>query len=189
MSNILRSQSGQALLANVGGNLRRLRLAASLSQSALAQKSGLSRRMIVAIEGGEANISLSSLDRLAAALGVRLTEMVRAPEAPDGRRIEAFAWQGASADSRAVLLGAAPGSRETELWIWSLGEGERYPSEAGSGDWHEMLVVIEGVLAVEAQDGRHEIAPGDFLIFSSAAPYIFANAGTGIVRFLRNVVL
>jgi hypothetical protein len=30
---------------------------------------------------------------------------------------------------------------------------------------------------------------GDFLIFSSAQPYVFANGGVGTVRFVRNVVL
>jgi hypothetical protein len=52
-----------------------------------------------------------------------------------------------------------------------------------------MLFVLEGLLVVEAADGRHEIGRGDFLIFSSAQPYVFANGGGGTVRFVRNVVL
>lgn len=191
MSNILRSQRSAVtgVLSNVAENVRRLRQARGLSQAGLAAASGLSRRMIVAIERDEANVSLSSLDRLAAALGVSLTETIRAPDAPDNRRIETVAWRGFDADSRGVLLGAAPGSRETELWLWSLGEGERYPSEAGSEGWHEMLLVLEGTLVVETADGRHEVPAGDFLIFSSGAPYVFANGGGGSVRFVRNVVL
>jgi transcriptional regulator with XRE-family HTH domain len=191
MGNILHSQGSPRpdLLAHVAGNVRRLRQARGLSQAGLAERSAISRRMIVAIETGEANVSLSSLDRLAAALGVSFAEMVRPPEMPDSRRIAGLAWRGADPDSRAILLGAAPAEREAELWLWSLGEGERYPSEAGSGGWHEMLLVIEGVLLVEAADGRHEIAAGDFLIFSSEAPYVFANGGGGTVRFVRNVVL
>lgn len=192
MSTILRSQSASArpdVLSHVAGNVRRLRQERGLSQSALAERSGISRRMIVAIESDEANVSLSSLDRLAAALGVSLAEAVRPPDAPDSRRIEAVAWRGLDAESRGVLLGAAPGARETELWLWSLGEGERYPSEAGSEGWHEMLLVLEGLLVVETATGVHEVPTGDFLIFSSAAPYVFANGGGGTVRFVRNVVL
>lgn len=192
MGSILRSQSDTSrpdILAHVAGNVRRLRQARGLSQAGLAELSGISRRMIVSIESDEANVSLSSLDRLAAALGVSLSETIRAPDAPDNRRIESVAWRGLSPDSQGVLLGTAPATREAELWLWSLGEGERYPSEAGSDGWHEMLLVIEGLLIVEAADGRREIAAGDFLIFSSAAPYVFANGGGGIVRFLRNVVL
>lgn len=192
MSSILRSQSDTNrpdILAHVAGNVRRLRQARGLSQAGLAELSGISRRMIVSIESDEANISLSTLDRLAAALGASLSETIRAPDAPDGRRIANVAWRGQAPDSQAVLLGTAPATREAELWLWSLGEGERYPSEAGSEGWYEMLLVIEGLLVVEAADGRHEIAAGDFLIFSSAAPYVFANGGGGTVRFVRNVVL
>lgn len=177
------------MLAHVAGNIRRLRQERGLSQAALAQSSGISRRMIVAVEKEEANLSLSSLDRLAAALGVPLSETLRPPGSSDGRRIEALAWCGAHPESRGVLLGSAPASRETELWLWELGEGERYPSEADSGNWHEMLLVIEGRLVVEAADGQREIGAGDFLIFSSDKPYVFANGGGGTVRFVRGVVL
>jgi transcriptional regulator with XRE-family HTH domain len=197
MSSILRSQAAKPdkkaarpdLLAHVAGNVRRLRRARNFSQDNLAERSGMSRRMIVAIERNEANISLSSLDRLAAALGVAFSEVVRPPEVSDNRRIESTAWKGIHPESIGTLLGAAPASREAELWIWSLGEGERYPSEANSGSWHEMLLVIEGLLVVEASDGRHEIPAGDFLIFSSDKPYVFANGGVGTVRYVRNVVL
>ena len=195
MSNIVHSQAGDAsetrpdVLAHVAENLRRLRQERGLSQGALAELSGMSRRMIAAIEGDEANISLSSLDRLAGALGVSLAEMVRAPGAPDNRRIESLAWRGSTSESQAVLLGTAPATREAELWLWSLGEGERYPSEAGSGSWHEMLLVIEGLLMVETAAQSHAIGAGDFLIFSSAQPYVFANGGGGTVRFMRSVVL
>lgn len=191
MSNILHSQAAPRpnVLNHVGANVRRLRQARSLSQAGLTDLSGISRRMIVAIESGEANVSLSTIDRLAAALGASFTEMVRPPDAPDSRRIESLAWRGSAPDSEGILLGAAPATREAELWIWSLGEGERYPSEADSGNWHEMLFVLDGLLVVEAADGRHEIGPGDFLIFSSGQPYVFANGGGGTVRFVRNVVL
>ena len=194
MRNILHRQGDSEaarpdVLAHVAGNVRRLRQARGLSQSGLAELSGISRRMIVAIESSEANVSLSSLDRLAAALGVSLSDTVRPPAAPDNRRIETVVWRGAHPESQAVLLGTAPARRETELWLWSLGEGERYPSEAGSGGWHEMLFVLEGLLVVETADGRLECAAGEFLIFSSGKPYVFANGGGGTVRFVRNVVL
>lgn len=83
---------------------------------------------------------------------------------------------------------AISATRETELWIWTLGEGERYPSEAGSGDWHEMLLILEGTLVVETADCTHEVSAGDFLIFSSGRPYVFANALAESVRFIRSLV-
>ncbi len=190
MSNILPSQSpAGAILSHLSDNVRRLRQAQGLSQQGLADRARLSRRMILAIENQGANVSLSNLDRLAAALGISLSDLIRPADRPDNRRIEAVAWRGSAMESQGVLLGTAPATREAELWLWSLGPGERYDSEAESGNWHEMLLVLEGRLAIESADGRQEIATGDFLIFSSAEPYVFANAGAGTVRFVRNVVL
>jgi transcriptional regulator with XRE-family HTH domain len=177
------------ILANLAANLRRLRREKGLSQARLALDSGVSRRMLAAIEGGATNVSLSVVDRLAAGLGVRFTRLVRAPEASDSRHIAALAWRGATPLSRAELLGAAPGSRETELWLWSLAPGEVYPSEDNSGDWHEMLLVIDGALVVDFGDETRRVDSGDFLVFSSARPYRFVNPGPGRLRFMRNVVL
>lgn len=177
------------ILANLGANLRHLRREKGLSQAQLALESGVSRRMLAAIEGGATNVSLSVVDRLAAGLGVRFTRLVRAPEASDSRHIAALAWRGATALSRAELLGAAPGSRETELWLWSLAPGEVYPSEDNSGDWHEMLLVVDGALVVDFGDEARRVETGDFLVFSSGRPYRFVNPGPGRLRFMRNVVL
>ena len=191
MSSIVHCQDDApaTVLANVAENVRRVRQERELSQAALAERSGISRRMIASVENDEANLSLSSLDRLAAALGTSLAALIREPDRPDNRRIDGLAWQGAQPESRATLLGTAPATREAELWLWSLAEGERYPSESGSGGWHEMLFVLEGVLVIEAADGNHQVNEGDFLIFSSERPYIFANGGLGVVKFIRSVVL
>lgn len=195
MSNIVRSQEGESaerpdVLACVGDNVRHLRQQAGLSQQALADASGLSRRMIVGIESGEANISLSNLDRIAAALGISFSRLVRAPEAEDGTRIRSILWQGETVDSRGTLLGSAPATSEVEMWTWSLAPGERYEGEATeTSGWSEMVYVLEGRLTVEMEDGARQVDAGDFLIFRSPAPYVFVNAETGPLRFIRNIAV
>jgi transcriptional regulator with XRE-family HTH domain len=160
-----------------------------MSQGELAVSAGLSRRMIAAIENGAANVSLTTVDRLAAALGVTFTQMVRPPSARDGAQIEALAWQGKCPGSKAVLLGAAPASRETELWLWSLGPGEIYHSEEGSEHWHEVLFVVRGELTLVRGNNVHVIKPCGFQIFSSGDPYQFQNNGNDLLQFIRSVVL
>ena len=191
MSNILHSQSdsGADILAHLSDNLRTLRRKSGRSQADLAARAGLSRRMIAAIEGGAANVSLSTVDKLATALNVKFTDMVRSPAAPDALRIESVGWRGRLPESEGVLLGAAPGTRETELWQWSLAPGERYASEYGSENWHEMLFGIEGTLTIEMADGLRKLETGAFQIFSSREPYVFFNATTKPVRYIRAIVL
>ncbi|RYM08781.1 XRE family transcriptional regulator [Sphingobium cupriresistens] len=195
MSTILHSQDASAqdqrpdVLAHVAGNVRALRAERGFSQDGLAAQAGVSRRMISGIESGEANVSLSTLDRLAQALGVSFSRLVRPPDMRDNNRIDSLAWRGRNPDSRATLLGTVPAAREAELWTWSLAAGETYPAEADAADWHEMLYVMEGVLTVERKGADPQrVATGDFLIFTSDRPYLFANREAGPVRFVRNVV-
>lgn len=51
-------------------NLKALREAQGLSQESLAGKAGLDRTYISSCERGERNVTLATLDRLSAALGV-----------------------------------------------------------------------------------------------------------------------
>ncbi|QEN90780.1 helix-turn-helix domain-containing protein [Labrys sp. KNU-23] len=176
------------VLVHVGANVRRLRAAAGLSQAALAEASGLSRRLIVAVEAGDANISLANLDRLAGVLGVDFGAIVRDPGQAGNQRVDQLGWRGAHPDSRAAFLGAAPARQAAELWIWSLGPGDRYEALPDAEGWREMLYVIEGGLTVETSDGNEIVAAGDFLIFDSAQSYAYVNTGENIVRFVRNVV-
>ncbi|WP_232834167.1 helix-turn-helix domain-containing protein [Sphingomonas sp. FARSPH] len=153
----------------------------------MATTSGISRRMITNLEGGDTNISLSSLDRLAEALGVDFIAIVSDPNA-SSRRIEQVAWRGRDVTSEAVLLGSVPASREAQLWRWSLAPGERYTAEPDPAGWHEMIVVTEGCLHIELAKGGLMVEAGDFAIYSSAQAYAYVNTGDAPVSFIRNVV-
>ncbi|MBP7001674.1 helix-turn-helix domain-containing protein [Amaricoccus sp.] len=177
------------VLAHVGTNLRRLRQAAGMSQQALAEASGISRRMIVGLEGGETNVSLSSLDRLAWALGAGFVEMVSDPDAGLAPgRVEALAWRGRAEGSSATLVGSVPARRDAQLWTWSLAPGDRYDAEPDPEGWHEIVHVDAGVLTVETEAGELTIGPGGHAIYGSAQSYAYANRGTDEVRFIRVVV-
>jgi transcriptional regulator with XRE-family HTH domain len=70
--------------ANIfGRNLKRLRLAAGLSQEELAARAGLHRTYISSVEGGNRNISLENIFALANALKCDPRELL-APEAGEG---------------------------------------------------------------------------------------------------------
>ena len=188
MSSILRSQDGSDVLAHVSDNLRRLRLASGLSQAALAKASGISRRMIVSVEAGEANISLSSLDKLAAAMGVGFVDLVRDPARGSQDDIDQVTWRGNAPGSSAVLLCSAPAAREAQMWHWTLGPGDRYDAEPDPQGWHEMIFVIEGTLDLELPDGLRRQPAGSYTVYGTDRAYAYANRGEGPVRFIRNVI-
>ena len=64
------------IISILSKNILRLRTGLGLSQEELAFKSGLHRTYIGAVERGERNITLSSLELISAALDVKLTTLL-----------------------------------------------------------------------------------------------------------------
>jgi transcriptional regulator with XRE-family HTH domain len=65
------------IAVELGGVVRRLRVAAGLSQESLAAKAGLHRTYIGAIERGEKSVTVEMLSRIGDALEVSLPEIFR----------------------------------------------------------------------------------------------------------------
>lgn len=70
----------ETLLARLGIVVRRIRIDLRLSQEQLAERVGLHRTYVGGIERGERNISIRSLERLAAALDLPMSGLLRRVE-------------------------------------------------------------------------------------------------------------
>lgn len=70
------SHAGHAVLVAFGQAVREARKARGVSQEELAHRSGVDRSYMSSIERGEQNVGLMSMSRVAAALGVTLSELV-----------------------------------------------------------------------------------------------------------------
>lgn len=188
MSNIVHSQERPKVLEHVGGNLRRYRKLRGFSQDALAEASGVSRRMIVNVEAGDANISLATLDRLAEALDVRFSDLVRADTPAGADRIDAVAWAGARDGSEGTLLATVPATAEAEVWRWSLAPGDSYEAHGHGQGWREVVYVVAGELVIRFSGGEQAIAAGDFLAFDRDGPRLYANRGAIPTLYVRTIV-
>jgi transcriptional regulator with XRE-family HTH domain len=58
-------------------NLRKARLAKNLSQEDLAEVSGLHRTYVGSVERAERNVSIDNMERLSAAVGVSLPDLLK----------------------------------------------------------------------------------------------------------------
>jgi transcriptional regulator with XRE-family HTH domain len=63
----------------LAANVRRLRLAADMTQEALAEAAGIDRRHIATIEAAEANVTIGTLVKLANALDTTPADLVSRP--------------------------------------------------------------------------------------------------------------
>ncbi len=86
MSHELDTLDEQAILAQFGKQLRQLRLAAGLTQEALALRSGLDRSYVGQVERGERNVALINIVKLASALRAEPGELLVAVTGTSGRR-------------------------------------------------------------------------------------------------------
>ena len=71
--------------ARVARNVRRLRVAAGLSQEAFAVDAGLDRTYVSRIERNLENPTIDTLEKMAQALGVDLVDIVKETTASKGR--------------------------------------------------------------------------------------------------------
>lgn len=73
-------QRDESIKIAFGRALRELRAEAGLSQEQLAAKARLNRTYVGDVERGERNIAIVNMQKLAKALGIRLSEIVREME-------------------------------------------------------------------------------------------------------------
>lgn len=73
-------QKKTSLLVAIGNSVRQFRQKRGVSQEDLAEAAGLHRTYIGMIERGEKNITVLSATKIAKALGVSLSALIRASE-------------------------------------------------------------------------------------------------------------
>src|SRR3954447_18036303 len=139
----------QAVMVNelIGERVRRHRTGRSWTLDELADRSGVSRRMLITIEHGEGNPSIATLLRISDTLGVGLPVLV---DVERHRAVTVTAagqapvlWQG-PLGGRALLVAGTEAPDVVELWDWTLNPGEAHTSEAHSVGTRELLLVLDG---------------------------------------------
>lgn len=163
--------------------VRRLRAARSWTLDDLAARSGVSRRLVVQIEQGQANPSIGTLLRLADALEVTLTDLVSDQETTlVGVRAPSEAtelWQGPSGGRALLEVSRGP----LELWSWTLEPGESHVSDAHHPGALELVKVRRGTLLLEVDDESVRVKAGHSAWFDAARQHAYRNSTATPVSF------
>ena len=182
--------TGDQLAAAIGTRIRAGRLARKFTLDQMAERSGVSRRMIVKVEKGEANPSVGTLLLLGGALGIGLPSLVGerdgvSPEVTlsgDGTVL----WTSPAGGS-GVLLAGTPAPDVLALWQWTLAPGDVHKSDAHSPGTREILHVISGMVTITLTGEPLQLSTGDTLTFAGDQPHSYANPGSEIATFSLTV--
>ena len=185
------STSQLSLVSLVGERVRARRRNRGWTLDDLAERSGVSRRMLVNVEQGNVNASIATLLRLSEALGMGLPELV-AP-GRDGTVVEVVRagerqplWTGEHG-GRAVLLAGITTPEVVELWDWTFGPGDAHASEPHIRGARELLSVIEGDVVVSVGGEEAILHVGDSMSFPGDTVHGYRNESTTPARFTLTV--
>ena len=180
-----------ALMSLIGERVRARRRSSGWTLDELAERSGVSRRMLVNVEQGAVNASIATLLRLSDALGIGLPALV-APISV-GSTLEVVRagereplWTG-ERGGHAVLVAGITAPEVVELWDWTLGPGDAHSSEPHVAGTRELLSVVEGELVVSVAGEEAALRPGDAVSFPGDAVHGYRNDGTVTAHFALTV--
>jgi transcriptional regulator with XRE-family HTH domain len=182
--------SASELSAAIGAKVRAERQAREWTLDQLAASAGVSRRMIINVEQGSANPSVTTLLRISDALGIGLQALVAVPQSNRVRVVRSgdapALWTGPGGGRGVLLAGTMPPD-VLELWDWTLAPGDRHDSEAHVRGTKEILQVREGTVTVRVADQCEVLEIGDAISFASDVAHSYANEGAEPARFCLTV--
>jgi transcriptional regulator with XRE-family HTH domain len=173
----------------VGDAVRAERKRRGLSQDALAQKSGVSRAMLSQVELGQSTPTINTLWKIATALDVPFSRLLRGEMASDAREatrtVTRSVQQFASADgamvSRPLFVDDAPGTR-AELYELTLRAGAVERAEPHAPGTRERIVVTAGNVRFVVDGVVHDLSTGDGIAFVADVAHSYENHTTKDAR-------
>jgi len=178
-------------LRALGDRLRQARLARALSLDDLAQRSGVSRSMISAIETGGKAPTIVVLHRVATGLGLRMTDLMDDPR-PDRvivvRRGDQPTVTDPSGWERRNLAPTIPGLAFEFMRTTippGVDAGTFPPHPPGS---REHITTASGTLTLTIDGTEHHLGPGDAISYAGDCHHRFENRGTEPVVYYLALV-
>jgi transcriptional regulator with XRE-family HTH domain len=146
--------------SDLGGRVRSLRRERGLTLKALGGRAGLSHPFLSQVERGLARPSVTSVERIAAALDVPVAQLW----APPRRREGAVLLPHAEAPGAPRELLGTPGAPSVLEWAG----GRSWPAETASHAGEVLVYVARGALEIELDGTVHALEEGDAVAFDGA---------------------
>jgi len=179
------------LVSIIGERVRGRRHERGWTLDGLAERSGVSRRMLVNVEQGTTNASIATLLRLSEALGLGLPSLVAPSDGETPVEVNRAAtrsplWAGEHG-GEAFLAAGVTAPEVIELWDWTLAPGDAHASEPHVMGTRELLTVIEGEVVLSVAGKDVVLHPADSASFQGDVGHGYRNEGRAAARFALTV--
>ena len=176
----------EAVSVDVGLRLKELREKSGVSMRMLASKSGLSANALSMIERGKTSPSVSTLYKLADALGVSITAFFG--EQSEKKQIVFLKGDERTRVSftRGVFeaLGGEHFAGHVEPFMLTLESGAASGPHAMTHSGHEFVFCLRGELDYQVERENFHLMPGDSLLFAAHLKHKWKNPGRTVVNAL-----
>jgi transcriptional regulator with XRE-family HTH domain len=164
---------------DVGRRLRDLRQRRRLTQRALADDCGLSANAIGLIERGESSPSVSTLHRLALALGVSIAELFSEAGNEQATVLVKKGQRARVQREKIVMenLGRGLADQCMEPFLATLQPGAGTGAEPVVHQGEEFVLCLEGQVDYRVAGRTYRLEAGDSLMFQAHQPHCWHNAG------------
>jgi transcriptional regulator with XRE-family HTH domain len=164
---------------DLGERLRAIRLLRRRTLKDIAVAAGVSESFLSQLERGRSNASVASLQRLAAALGIEVSDLFAADGLPRPRVLRREARQPVVWGhlGRKALLTPKP-FHALEVVAAEFDSGGSTGDEPYThGDSEELLLVVSGRVHVQLGTDVYELGSGDSVHYRSSTPHRVSNPG------------
>ena len=183
---IMEIMNQEAYSVDVGTRLRQLREQRNMSMRSLATASGLSANALSMIERGKTSPSVSTLYKLATAMGVPITTFFgepttkqkaifmhaqERPRVPFSRGV----WEG---------LGGEQFSGRVEPFMLTLESGATSGPHTMAHTGHEFVFCLRGQLEYHVEKEIYTLESGDSLLFAANLNHRWRNPGKNVTNAL-----
>ena len=175
-----------AVSVNIGERLRELREACNISMRSLATNSGLSANALSMIERGKASPSVSTLYKLADALGISITSFFGS----DAERKQVVFLK---ADERTRVsftrgvfeaLGGEKFVGRVEPFLLTLENNAHSGPRSMMHTGHEFVFCLRGELEYQVERQIYQLSAGDSLLFAAHLKHRWKNPGKTVATAL-----
>ncbi|MEV6040713.1 XRE family transcriptional regulator [Nonomuraea sp. NPDC052116] len=164
-----RSTSSSA--AAVGAQIRRRREQRGMSGSELARRAGLSKATLSQLEAGKGNPTIETLDALAIALRIPLTDLLTRDTDPGPVFVPGT--EIAEGEVGRELLRRISSGHSLEIWRLRMPAHTDLTGVPHATGTVEHLLVASGRLTAGPADAPRLLGPGDLLAFAGDAPHLY----------------